>query len=831
MSKKRKKGEKKVETILRSNPWFNRNNNKLFILFLFLLPLIYFAPFLSPNRMIAGSDYLIGGYPFEKWIIEQEEIPFWYTPVFSGMPVLGAPGGGPLAPLHQLRRIIPPHVVLTIGFILAFFLGGLGTYLYVKEIIKVKSVAFIAGLAYICIGNVLSAPNPGHLGRTVSITLFPLMLYFLHRGLTMKKAIYFIFSGGVAALTFYEGHFQITYYSMLVAFAYGVFMLVRNRKKNRFRKTAKLIGYAALMVVVIVSLFSMVLLPVISGRGVAARGEARGFEFSTSWATPPLELIDLTIPTFSGILGNYWGANFFKQHTEYIGIIPLVLFIIGLSLCLKKSMVKFYLALFIVAILIALGGATPFFRIPFHLLPGFDLFRGPSKIFYLVSFSVIVIGAYGLRRIMEIGEDKDRKRASVITTRYITIALILLAGWFLISIILSVSRGAMMGWMRGSFYPEMVREFGPQLADQKLLNFERNYPEIVSGAWRTFLFLTLSLSILYLVLIKKVNVMILTGVVTSLILMDSLPIGRKFLSSAPPPVEYYRADEVVNFLKRDTGLWRVFPYRYEHAQTSYLLYHNIESLGGYTGNPIGRYQELIGAGASVMFRPDNLVRFPWLIDMLNTKYIISYTLPDDISGFDERTRAYIMGIQNFLSRFRRVARGRRYSVYLNENYLARAFIVKDYKMIENPDSLLSFMLTPLFNPREIVLLEEEPEGRRAKEVGTGLVPVREEAKIVEYTPNRVTSDVTLASPGFLVLSSNYHPDWKAYVDGEEVKLYIANYTLKAVYLNAGRHRVEFVFEPKWFKRGALLSLFSLLFLLGTIGFWLKGKGKTIPCVG
>ena len=75
--------------------------DKIIIILLLILPLIYFASFLNPDKMIAGSDYVIGAYPFEKWTAEQKEMPLWYPHVFAGIPVLGSPVGGPLSPLSQ----------------------------------------------------------------------------------------------------------------------------------------------------------------------------------------------------------------------------------------------------------------------------------------------------------------------------------------------------------------------------------------------------------------------------------------------------------------------------------------------------------------------------------------------------------------------------------------------------------------------------------------------------------------------------------------------------------------------------------------------------------
>jgi len=88
--------------------------------------------------------------------------------------------------------------------------------------------------------------------------------------------------------------------------------------------------------------------------------------------------------------------------------------------------------------------------------------------------------------------------------------------------------------------------------------------------------------------------------------------------------------------------------------------------------------------------------------------------------------------------------------------------------------------------------------------------------IREYGPNKIICETALESPGFLVLSENWHSNWKAYVDGEEKKVYIANYTSRAVYLPEGEHNVRFVYVSKAFKVGSTISILSLIFFVGVV---------------
>ena len=62
----------------------------------------------------------------------------------------------------------------------------------------------------------------------------------------------------------------------------------------------------------------------------------------------------------------------------------------------------------------------------------------------------------------------------------------------------------------------------------------------------------------------------------------------------------------------------------------------------------------------------------------------------------------------------------------------------------------------------------------------------------------------------LFLPDNYYNGWKAKIDGKEVRILRANYTFRAIPIQAGKHIVRFYYDPMSFKLGIALALVGLI---------------------
>ena len=56
-----------------------------------------------------------------------------------------------------------------------------------------------------------------------------------------------------------------------------------------------------------------------------AGGPSSGWSTPTAFSMPPEELVTTILPQFNGVLEAYWGRNFFKLHTEFLGAVVVLL--------------------------------------------------------------------------------------------------------------------------------------------------------------------------------------------------------------------------------------------------------------------------------------------------------------------------------------------------------------------------------------------------------------------------------------------------------------------------------------------------------------------------
>lgn len=106
-----------------------------------------------------------------------------------------------------------------------------------------------------------------------------------------------------------------------------------------------------------------------------------------------------------------------------------------------------------------------------------------------------------------------------------------------------------------------------------------------------------------------------------------------------------------------------------------------------------------------------------------------------------------------------------------------------------------------------VILDQPPA-----RVPNNPAPPRADVQFVSYDATEVVLDVRTSAPGFLVLTDQYYLGWTAEVDGVPAFLHRADYLFRAVYVDAGDHRVVFRHGPWWARWGTIGAGSGLLLL-------------------
>ena len=170
------------------------------------------------------------------------------------------------------------------------------------------------------------------------------------------------------------------------------------------------------------------------------------------------------------------------------------------------------------------------------------------------------------------------------------------------------------------------------------------------------------------------------------------------------------------------------------------------------------------------------------------------------------------------------------SIYENRAALPRAFVVSDPIWVADAAAAQARLLVGPFDPRRQVVLEGEAPAATVDALavdalagdalaGADLTP----AAVTDGGWQTVTVDVSSPAGGFLVLTDPYFPGWRAFLDGQEVRIRRADYLFRAVELPPGDHRVWFVFDPPSVRLGLILSQAGLALGFGTMAVALLGQ--------
>lgn len=742
------------------------------------------------------SDQYIAGYAFREFaattLRAAGHFPLWNPYLFGGMPYIAAMHGDIFYPTFLLRMVMPTDVAMTWGFIIHVFLSGLFTFGFLRTLGYSFYGSLVGGIAYMMGGQIASYVSPGHDGKLFVSALFPLALWILYRGMRAGKNWSWGAFALIIGLCVLSPHPQLLQYTLLACGAYALFLAFSTLDGVRLPRAIAIRRLAAALGSVIVGLAigAVQYLPVREYVPWSPRaGGLADYRLATSYAWNPEELLNVYLPEFSGMLDNYWGRNLIHLHSDYVGAVVLVLAgaaFMGLRGDPRRKHIIFWSVALLVSLLWSLGSATPFYQIPYAIVPGTKYFRAPATIFFVGALAIALLACVGAERFLQ-------RR---ITKRY-------LVGWLIGAGVIAVlaSVGGLSS-MAESFVDE--RMFDRVLANRGAL---------FAGAWRSFFFVALVVSLGFALLRGRISSRAAAWVLAGLVAADLWTVERLYWTFSPPAKVIYASDPIIEMLKAEPQPVRVLPFNVEpaHGRDVFLtgdalMTHRIRNSIGYHGNQLGRYNDLVGTNSR-----DNRLFSPNVLQLTNTNYFLT-DIPE--LPFIPNTTLVKGPVRN--------AAGD--TVYLYRLNAENPYSWVTPVAVKAPDDqVLATLLNPRFEVKRAALFDTSANVAVSEGLQALPAPLSITTSVRHYEPGRVQIDLSTPAPqgSSLVVSENYYPGWKATVDGRPAAIGRADYTLIGVELPRGARSVELNFTSDSYARGKVITWIAIalgLLMLGA-GLW------------
>ncbi|MYL05651.1 MAG: hypothetical protein F4012_02205 [Gemmatimonadales bacterium] len=774
-----------------------------------LVTLLFYRDFIfHPERLLYGSDMLFEGISLRRFYVDEilagRGVPLWVPHVYGGMPFVAILPGPIFYPSTILYFLLPLHRAIGWTFVLHTFLSGAFGYFLGRSFRLRPASAAVCGASFLLAGYVTSHLFGGQDGRMFTMTLIPLALGLLNRGLERNEFRWFAGLAFVIAAQTFSAHVQMMYFSSLALAAFLVYHMAFRLPRPvsaaaPWRVYVRPVAWFTLANVAAVLVAAPQFFPTLTAleHFTRAAGE-RGYEFAASWALPPQELTAFFLPDLIGSLpGSYWGQNPIKLHTEYLGAVPLALAILGISAAFgraldrdRRRVVWFLAGASLLGVLFALGAATPVHRIAYTLLPMMSSLRAPSMMLGPVTVFVALLAAYGWeaalnRRAAGGGTPDDETGRNAATGRWSWPVLLLGGPILLLGAWAVLSPQGLANFVLLSWYPDgWQRQPSPVSIDALRLNglfLLAGFGLAWGAAWgvahHKFGVWTLAAVLAFGIMdLWRVDARCLRVQEADAALATD-PVIEALYEDAEPGERVWAPDRrlLEQFLALNAGG--------DNYRPNQLAYYGVPSASGLQKFLLRPYARLVGGIA-----PDGrLLAAPVVRELLNVRYLIAPGALQDVESVLE-------------------ADGRHLYEFPSE--LPYAYFPASIEMVGDTAAALARTLE-VSDPARVTIVEG-PAGGEVPAAGQG------SASLVRHEPDRVVLEVVADRAGLLAVSEIHHERWKASLDGEEAVVWRVNTAFRGVEVPAGRHELVFEYRSPPFSLGVWVSLLTVAGLAACI---------------
>ncbi len=785
-----------------------------------IIIMVYFTPLLEGKKIKQHDISQWKGMSKEivDFRAKTGEEPLWTNSMFSGMPAYQISVVYKANLVKYIDNILKLGLPHPAGLTFLYFLG----FFILLLVLGIDPWLCIAGsIAFAFSSYFFIIFEAGHNSKAHAIAyMAPVLagIILTYRG---KYLLGGLLTALFLSLELLANHLQISYYLGLIILAFGISEFVFHVKEKSLRSffIASAIVLAAGFLAIgtnITNIWATYQYGKETIRGKTEltsekenRTSGLDKDYATGWSYGIGESMTLLIPNARGgasagslgvksatykalmqnnvpeasvtqVLNNlplYWGEQPIVSGPVYVGAILIFLFMLGL-LVVENRYRWWLLGATVLSLMLAWGHnfmpLTDFF---FKYVPGYNKFRSVSMTLVIAEFTIPLLAILALRKVFSDGVDKKKM------IRQLAYAAGITAG---ITIIFALFAGSMFNF--SSSQDVQYKDYFPAWM-MAAIRLDRA-SMLTSDAWRSFFFILLAAATLWAYLTDKLKKYPVFAILAVLILVDLWAVNKRYVNNddfvrkslVDVPFQPTQADELImKDLDPDYRVMNLTVNPFNDASNSY--FH--KSIGGYHGAKLRRYQELIERHLS----RNNMNVY----NMLNTKYFI-------VPGADKQP-----------------------TVQLNMQALGNAWFVNDVNLVKNADEEINSLTA--FNPAETAIVDKRFEadlkGHSIAKDSTASITLK------EYKPNHLTYVSNSGKEQLAVFSEIYYNNgWNAYIDGKSAPYFRANYVLRAMIVPAGKHTIEYKFEPAVFRTGEKISLASSLLLIilligGGVFGWMK----------
>ena len=336
----------------------------------------------------------------------------WCPEIGAGFPLVADGVTTPFYPLHwPLLVLLHPAKALTAALFLAYLASGLAMAAFVRTLGLGRAAATVAGLVYAWSG--FAVGHAVHVNMVAGLPFLPLILLFLERaahGEPLRNVTLAALCFGLQCL---GGHPQVALMSAALGVGYALLRLWPPRMT--VPDLARPAGLIAVFVGIGAGISAVYYLPMAELARQSVRPEgglSHGQAVAYSLPLPHLLTVISPFFFFDASSGAYQGAWNPAEMALYAGLPTLMLAAVALLSRPRDPRVRFFAAVAAIAVLLALGDATPLHGL-LHTLPVFRGLRAPARYVLLVDVALAVLAAVGLDSLQSNAGETVRRRAGV----------------------------------------------------------------------------------------------------------------------------------------------------------------------------------------------------------------------------------------------------------------------------------------------------------------------------------------------------------------------------------------------------------------------------------